>query len=52
MLDAPDQSEVQKPLDFVESKLSELHHDRDLAALLVNKLLAGCLKFEKNYNDI
>ena len=51
-LDPKDQTEGQKPLDFVESKLAELHHDRDLAALLVKKLLAGCLKFEKNYNDI
>jgi len=32
--------------------LSELHHDRDIAALLVVKLLKGCHKFNNMYHDI
>ena len=30
-----DKADIVKPLDFIETKLSELHHDRDMAALLV-----------------
>ena len=37
--------EGMSPLQFVEHCLTQLHHDRDLASLLVNKLLRGCQKF-------
>ena len=32
--------------------LKYLHHDRDLAATLVPKLLAGCNKFEELYESL
>jgi len=36
-----------KPIDLVEEVVSHLHKDRDLASLLVPKLLMGCIEFEK-----
>lgn len=40
------------PIDLVEEVVGQLHKDRDLASLLVPKLLKGCLEFEKRMNEL
>ena len=42
-----------KCVNFVtKTVLTKLHEDRDLAALLIPKLLKGCDRFMKMYEDI
>ena len=41
-----------KPIDLVEEVIADLHKDRDLASLLVPKLLKGCYAFEEQLRDL
>jgi len=40
------------PLELVEDVISDLHNDRDLAALLIPKILKGCYAFEQQLKDL
>ena len=40
------------PLEIVELIMKDLHHDRDLSALLVPKLRKGCQKFIQLYEEV
>ena len=39
------------PIDLVEEVIADLHKDRDLASLLVPKLLQGCYAFENQLRE-
>ena len=39
------------PIDLVKEVISDLHKDSDLAALLVPKLLKGCIEFEEELRE-
>ena len=39
------------PLDLVEDVIGDLHNDRDLASLLVPKILKGCYAFEREMRE-
>ena len=40
-----------EPIDLVKEVISDLHKDNDLAALLVPKLLKGCIEFEEELRE-
>ena len=40
-----------KPIELVKEVISDLHKDADLAALLVPKLLKGCIEFEEELRE-
>ena len=42
----------EKPVEFVDQVIHELHNDRDLASLLIPKIKQGCVEFLKLYENL